>query len=386
MSLDALLIVGSQDRKLQCFLSKLGYDLIDAGDGNQLNRLISNTVVDLILIDSRMELDGLSLCDYLRNNDLTKQIPIVFLAADYDQKRELESRKYERVECLEIPYSVGTVTSRIATQLRLRKLAGAENPHASLLEMNAALRDLNQRLKAELEQARAIQLGLLPKSLPVDPRFELAALYQPLEEVGGDWYYARLTEGGKLSIQIADVSGHGLSAALVGSMAKLAISAAREDDPVGLLRAVNRLMTPQLPEGRFVTMASCLFDPRSGLIHFANAGHPPALLIRRESGVVEELKGQGFAIGFFEDGDYEPVEREMSINDILVLMTDGITEIRNRGNEVYGSQRLSKVVADSRTGISAAQLTNQILSSVDEFRDGRMLKDDVTLLILKRTG
>jgi serine phosphatase RsbU (regulator of sigma subunit) len=382
---DSVLIVGSQDKKLVTFLSKLGYELVDGGSGAGLTQVLGKTMVDLVLLDSRLEIDSLQLCEFLKSHEATKGVPIVCLSKSPELSSQLEALGLSTLECLPIPYSVGTVTSRIATQLRLRKQSGAQNPNASLAEMNAALRDVNEHLKREREQARGIQRGLLPKELPADARYQISICYRPLEEVGGDWYFIQQHKDGKVSIQIADVTGHGLSAAFIGSMTKLAINAANTFEPGELLKGVNRLMSPVLPEGKFITMEAILFDPTTGALKTARAGHPPVLVLHRQGGDVEELKADGYAVGFFDEGDFPVAAALLDHEDTLVLLTDGLSEGQNRGLETYGLTRPAQALIKSPKQASAAEISQWLLADFDGFRDGRILKDDLTLLVLKRT-
>ncbi|MBN8550774.1 MAG: serine/threonine-protein phosphatase, partial [Deltaproteobacteria bacterium] len=198
------------------------------------------------------------------------------------------------------------------------------------------------------------------------------------------WYFVNVGESGKVTLQIADVTGHGLSAALIGSMSKLALSAAGREVPHELLGQMNRLMSPQLPAGRFVTVSSCLYDPASGEIDFARAGHPPGFVLHRATGTVEQLKGSGFPLGFIPDGEYSHEKSKLEVGDVLMLITDGISEASNRSNELYGFDRLSAALAASKPEAGVAHIIETVLSDFDRFRDERMLKDDVTIVALKR--
>ncbi len=280
---DSLIVLGYEDEKLAKFFSKMGYSLVSTKGGGPIPELLNKNLVDCIIIDSRAEFDFHSLCEYLRHDEGTRRVPIVYLGAKPQEIEALQKAHCERIEFLDLPYSIGKVMSRVATQVRLRKMAGNDDRGASLGEVVAAQRDITARITKEINEARGIQEGLLPKDLPSDPRYEIAATYQPLEEVGGDWYYAVKEKSGRLSVQIADVTGHGLSAAFIGSMTKLAFSAAGKELPQERLAEMNRLMSPQLPEGRFVTIASYLYDPATGLLTLARAGHPPGLVLTRKS-------------------------------------------------------------------------------------------------------
>ncbi len=382
--MDSLLIVGNNDQKLASLLKKMGYELISCADGQALPDLVSGNVIDLILIDSSMDQNWLDLCAFFRAEETTSIVPIVCLTSDL-QKIEQAKSNIERIEFVEQPYSVGAVVSKIAVQLRLRKIAGADSHNARLGDMNAALRDLNDKFARQIQEAQQIQDTLLPTSLPVDDRFELAAAYQPLDGVGGDWYDVQQLANGKVSVQIADVTGHGLSAAFICAMTKLARSAATDkESPDKLLEKMNALMSPVLPEGRFVTGCSYLFDPQTGVVKFARAGHPPALLLKRAEGKVLQLKAPGLALGFLDDAEYALEEYEMLPDDLLLIYTDGIPEAQNMDSIMYNTDRMEKLMLNSAPASSAAEVLQKIFADFESWRGGRILKDDVTTIMLKR--
>lgn len=355
-----------------------------------MEEVLPESSMDLILIDGRVAGNVTELCTFFRSQQNTRTVPIVCIS---DTSQRVDSfpdsssgDTSEGIEFIQEPFSVGALASRIALTLRLRKLAGNDERKGSLAEINANLRDHNSKYKKELVEARAIQQSLLPTTLPRDSRIDLAVSYQPLDEVGGDWYFASVRGNGNVSLQIADVSGHGLSAAFIGSMAKLAMTAADREQPHELLTEMNRLLAPQIPAGRFVTMGSCLYDPKTGGLRWARAGHPPAMIFRREKGLVDHLRGDGFAVGFFEDSRFSVVEDCLQVGDALLLFTDGITEAQDRSGEAFGQHRLAEALASTAPESSCAEMLASILDNFDRFRGERLIRDDVTLLLLKRCG
>lgn len=384
--MDSILLLSSEEEKLARFLTKLGYSVLSPRQDKPLKDLLQQELLDLVIVDSLFELDCLELMLFLRGNENTRRVPIMCLTDSAAAVNRIKEANFDRVEVLPRPYSIGTVVSRIATQLRLRKLAGMDSSAASLAEINATLRDLNERFERELAEAKAIQHSLLPESIPQDDRYEIAVSYQPLEAVGGDWYYCEKQSNGTLTAQIADVTGHGLSAAFIGSMTKLAMSAAasNDHDPGKLLREMNRLMAPQLPGGRFVTIGAMSYEPDSGRLTYARAGHPAALHLARGRGSVTALAPDGFAVGFFNDSDYVTQTVELAPGDLAVLYTDGISEAQNRSKQQYGQQRLGDVLTVIASGTGAAESMTAILQDFEAFCDGRLLKDDVTLFVLRR--
>lgn len=381
--MDLIFYLGNNDQKLPRFLERLGYAVLGATNNVALPDLISRTNVDLILIDGRVMGDVADMCSFFRSQENTRGIPIVCISPE-NSSELYEPEIIDKVDIVQAPFSVGTLAGRIATQLRLRKQAGGDELQGTLAEINAALRDHNERFRKELEEARTIQQSLLPRVLPADERYQLAASYEPLEEVGGDWYFASVDLVGKLSLQIADVSGHGLSAAFIASMTKLALIASDRNRPNELLTEMNKLLQAQIPAGKFVTMGACLYDPKSGVVQWSRAGHPPALVLARASGQVRQLKGEGFPIGFDEAKRFSLEEERLQPGDALLLFTDGISEAQNRSMSAYGIARLSNALARTPAEASASEMLRFILDDFNAFRQERLLRDDVTLLLVKR--
>ncbi|MCI5066603.1 SpoIIE family protein phosphatase [bacterium] len=381
---DRLLLVRVQDQKLLRFLEKVGYDTVVVSELSEARAQVAEQPVDGIIFDGFEEVDSAFFVEFLKVQPKLREIPLFFLADDSLQAREVKLKAVERTEIFEKPYSIGSVVSKIATELRLRKFSGEDQATATLSEVNASLRDVTERLKRDVDQAREIQQGLLPKKLPGDARFEVAASYEPLEEVGGDWFFAEKTPSGEIAIQIADVTGHGLSAAFIGSMTKLAMTAAENRIPNELLARMNTLMAPQMPEGKFVTMLSLLYSPDTGEVQYARAGHPPGLLLRRATNEVIQLLGDGFAVGFFEEAEYSLHSEKLEVDDLVILYTDAFPESLNMDGEYYGTERMEDLLKSFPAEISAADAIGRLIEDFETFRGGRILKDDVTAIALRR--
>jgi sigma-B regulation protein RsbU (phosphoserine phosphatase) len=381
---DSLLILGPKDEKLQRLLGRMGYDVRAGDESTPVADLLRAGALDLIVLDSSLDDGAQELCEYFCRDELTRDTPVLYLVRKPEHLEKIKDIASSKVEFIEGSFSAGTLVSRIATQLRLRKMAGSDENTASLAEINATLRDHNQRYQKEREEAISIQQSLLPESLPSDPAFEVAVSYDPLEEVGGDWYFVQREKSGKVSMLIADVTGHGLSAAFIGSMTKLALQATEYEAPKDRLSHMNKLMTPSLPPGRFVTMASVLYDPKSGAVDVTRAGHPPILIARKGKDAIEKVGGEGFAIGFMADSEYTEESATLEVGDALVLITDGVSEAQNRAGKMYGYERI--IMSMNQAGGPAKQLVQAVLTDMDSFRDGRLLKDDVTIVILRRTA
>ncbi len=144
-------------------------------------------------------------------------------------------------------------------------------------------------------------------------------------------------------------------------------------------------MAPNMPEGKFVTMLSYLYDPDTGELHVARAGHPPGLLLHRKSNAVTRVLGDGFAVGFFEEGSYSMESHQLDPGDIFLVYTDAIPESVGMRGEAYGIERAEELLLRTDPEKSAAEVLGDLLEDFDQFREGRVLKDDVTVIALKRT-
>lgn len=382
--MDTIFFLGDSKDQIPAFLGRLGYSVLGVSAEQPISEVVAQTTPDIILIDGRLTHDTLNLFEFFRSQESTRGVPIVCVSPEEAQIVDQLSQ-FERVELVPHTSSVGMLASRIATMLRLRKTAGADDMQGSLAEMNIALRDYNARMKKDLEEAREIQQSLLPQTLPRDPRFQLAVSYHPLEEVGGDWYSVDLNhDRTALELHIADVSGHGLPAAFLASMAKLAMVAAQGLEPDKLLERMSSYLQPQLPRGRFITTGHALYKPETGEVLWARAGHGPALLRRKATGRVEQLYGEGFPIGFASGEPYELVRDHLQPGDLIILYTDGLTEAQNRSMQQFSLERLCRVIAEIPDGLTAGKMVEWIIDALARFLDERLLKDDVTLLLLKR--
>ncbi|NDC38700.1 MAG: serine/threonine-protein phosphatase, partial [Proteobacteria bacterium] len=145
----------------------------------------------------------------------------------------------------------------------------------------------------------------------------------------------------------------------------------------------NRLLAPQLPGGRFVTMASVLVDPTTGETVTARAGHPPCIVISGSGNAPAVIAPDGFPLGFLEDSTYGCQSLVLHPGDALVMVTDGITEACNRSNKMFGNEGVIRA-AQRSIGGPAREMVAAILTELSQFCDGRIMKDDVTLLVLKR--
>jgi sigma-B regulation protein RsbU (phosphoserine phosphatase) len=240
-------------------------------------------------------------------------------------------------------------------------------------------------IEHELETARSIQASILPGAPPRLPGLDVAVRYVPAASVAGDFYDFLPVDGRGLTVVVADVSGHGVPAALIASMIKVAVAAEAADaeSPARLLTGMARIFDGQL-KSQFITAACVAVDPEAGRLLYAGAGHPPPLLWRSREHAVRELEGGGPILGRFRRALYSETAEPLEPGDRVVLFTDGIPEARNRSGAPFGDERLLAHLA-AHAGLDAAAVAGSLLERISTWtgRSGGF-EDDLTLIVLGR--
>jgi sigma-B regulation protein RsbU (phosphoserine phosphatase) len=238
-------------------------------------------------------------------------------------------------------------------------------------------------LNKEMEIARGIQAGLLPGKNFSVAGLTAASRYVPASSVAGD-FYDFLPKDGGLGVLIADVSGHGVPAALSASMVKVAIRAQRDwaDDPARVLSGLNSILCGNL-QGQFVTAGYLYLDPKRGALAYAGAGHPPLLSWRGRKKQVESMEENGLMLGIFPEGAYKSVTTTLEPGDRFVLYTDGITEAPSLSGEEFGMERFKSFLAE-HAGRSAHELCDALVKHVTAWsgNSNREQHDDLTLIVV----
>ena len=246
------------------------------------------------------------------------------------------------------------------------------------------------RLQEEMQLAREIQSSILPRSVPEIPGFEIARVYRPAQEVGGDYYDFLDAGPGLTGVVVADVAGKGVPGSIVMSMVRTALRMeTRSNAHAGdVLARLHAFVSPDLRRGMFVTMLYLVLDSRNRVVSYASAGHTPMLLYRSRTGEVLVLGPHGIPVGL-AGSDADTFERTLDVErlrlhegDLLLLYTDGITEARNAGGEEYGEDRLADAMR--RWGReSAEEFLSRLDAELVEFAGGAGLQDDLTLVAIK---
>ncbi len=251
-------------------------------------------------------------------------------------------------------------------------------------ERRRAEREL-QRSREEFAAAREIQQRLFPRSFPTLPGFDLAGISHPAESAGGDYFDFLPMQDGGLGLVVADVSGHGVGPALLmaETRAYLRPLARRHALPGEMLTIAHELLVEDLGDERYITVLVVRLNPSERTLTFANAGHPPGLLLDREGQIKARLKRTGRPFGKQGKNPYPTGESiALSSGDILLMLTDGIDEAMRPDGECFGLDRAAEVLKQNRTR-SARELVETLCQAARDFAAPEPQADDLTVLIVK---
>jgi serine phosphatase RsbU (regulator of sigma subunit) len=286
----------------------------------------------------------------------------------------LGPRKSEQDYSIEDRKLLSTLATQAAPAVRVAQLVQEQQEQARE----------RARLEHELRVARVIQQTLLPKELPRRLGWQVAAYYQPARAVGGDFYDFLSFADGRLGIVIGDVSDKGVPAALLmASTRSILHSVAQEGaSPGKVLARINDLLCPDMPPMMFVTCLYAVLDPKSGWMHYANAGH--VLPHWRHSGGVSELHATGMPLGLMPNMGYEEKEVMLAPGDCVLFYSDGLVEAHNPRREMFGFPRLMALLGEQTAD---GALIDRLLGDLVAFTGpGWEQEDDVTLVTLQRSG
>lgn len=242
-------------------------------------------------------------------------------------------------------------------------------------------------LETELELAQTVQKSLLPQQPPPSEYLEIAAFSRPAQVIGGDYFDFFEFQDGSPGIAIADVAGHGISAALhmASIQALLRTLVPSSDSPVEVVKHIQKLLIHNIRFSNFVTIFLASYDPRRHILQYCNAGHNPPIWLSRNgsrSTTIDWLKPTGAAVGLIEELILEEQTVQLQPGDTIVLYTDGITEAMNPSGDPFGWERLAEIVARQATD-SPAEMLQTIRQELAAFVSGQTLEDDTTLLICR---
>src|SRR5215470_13951202 len=274
--------------------------------------------------------------------------------------------------------SVGAAASLALENARLVERMLAEARRRQEIEAE------NQQRAKEMEEARQLQLSMLPQGVPYLPHVEIAACMKPATEVGGDYYDWRLGADGTLTIAIGDATGHGLKAGTMVTVTKgLFNHLAEQADLVATLSQTSRALKRMNLRSLF--MAMTLVRLKGNQLQCSVAGMPPILIFRAATETIEEIPLHGAPLGGLTNYVYRQAETRLDVNDVALLLSDGLPERFNAAGEMFGYERIQELMLAH--ALSSPQLLlERLMQASDEWAAGKLADDDMTFVALRRKG
>ncbi|HEU5140729.1 MAG TPA: PP2C family protein-serine/threonine phosphatase [Bacillales bacterium] len=246
-----------------------------------------------------------------------------------------------------------------------------------------SLRNRQQQLESDIDVAANMQQTFLRGDIPESDKLEIGALSRPARKMSGDYFHFVRDKNDCVSIAIADVIGKGIPAALSMSMIKYAMDSVPEQrmQPGAILENLNRVVEQNVDTGMFITMMYGIYDPRVHRFYFSGAGHEPGFFYKATDGEFSELEAKGLVLGVSPDTKYREFEMPIEIGDMIVLLSDGVTECRTEKGFIEREEITSLIRENLH--LSAQEIVNRVYEELERLQDFQ-LRDDFTLIILRR--
>jgi len=362
------------DSKLnRVFISKiltdLNIDISEAENGIKGLEMLNSKNFDLILLDIVMpEMDGFGFLKEFQKRESKEFIPVILMTGLDDLNSKIKGLSIGADDYLLKPLNEEELIARVFSLLRLKRA-------------NSELYQKNQLIKRELEAAKKIQQFIIPDNFEFIDYPKISGIYRPIEDIGGDFFDCYKLDENRSAFLIADVTGHGIPAALTMTMSKMLFSiyAEKYTSTSDLMKEINKQLRGTLLDMQYITAFYLIYDKSLKTLTYSNAGHTRPLYFRSSKNQVAALDSFGWFIGISDDTEYEEKKITVTEGDRLFLYTDGITEAKNKDGEDFGEMRLARFIKNSNN-IEGKDFCESLLNTVNEYIDGTEINDDIAFL------
>jgi phosphoserine phosphatase RsbU/P len=366
-------------RMLMRALGGAGYTCRESASGVEALEILHAEVPSLLLLDFHMpELNGAEVLSRLRadGDPAIAQLPAIMLTGHGGEESEVRCLEAGANDFVTKPINLPVLRARIDTQLRLQSL------RRQLQQQNDKLEAWRENLERDLAAARLTQQSLIPQKPPLLHGWEVAAVYRPVIQVGGDIYgWLRMTDGRTL-FWIADATGHGAAAALLTTLAKLLFhhGSMEHAHPAEIMEAVNNDFRSIFGARSFMTAMCVALDAKSGRASIVGAGHPP-LVVARHGAAAELVTSIAPPLGLLESSQFEETTIELQPGDGFLLYTDGLYSASKLETERWTPERLQALMTGDTS--SAQALLGHVIDRAAP-DNGEPLADDLAALVVRR--
>ena len=387
--MNILIVEDARDQRmmLSVNLKKKGHKVLEAENGKEaLEVLNEHPEVRIIISDWMMpEMDGIQLCQEIRQSNLGRYIYFLLLTGKTDHEAVVQGMEQGADDFLTKPVNFDELDARLKAGIRI-------------IELEQALEQKIRIIEKDLESAAATQETLLSKPTRIQ-HVDFNRFFKPSRILGGDMFGYQAVDGETISFYQLDVAGHGIPSALFsfslnntlsaagtrGSLIKESLKEApfyRIRKPDEVLVSLNNRYQASPEAMLYFTIAYGLINSRTGSVTLSQAGHPPPLWLKSNKKQVELVKGGGVPIGMMPEMSYQTESIQLQPGDRLFLYSDGVTECENAEGEQFGEERL---ISELKQGFNEElqKLTDRIESAITRWNGAGSFEDDVTYLVLE---
>jgi sigma-B regulation protein RsbU (phosphoserine phosphatase) len=390
-----ILVVDDTPANLQVLAGMLkdrGYKVRPVPSGKLALAAAERDPPDLILLDINMpEMNGYEVCERLKANEILKGIPVIFISALTEPLDKVKAFATGGVDYITKPFQMEELHARVETHLKLRRL------RVELEETNARLERVNGRMSSDLKAAAKIQRTFLPRAAPRIPGMDYVWSYLPCDELAGDGLNIIPLGGGRVGLYILDVSGHGVSSALLSVTLSRLLSPPADPSsilirghdvldrldvtrPAEVADLLNRLFPFDAVTAQFATLMYGVLDVATGNFRYVSAGHPGPLHLPADGPPVI-LESPSHPIGLSEE-PYEDRCFHLAPGDRLYLYSDGLAEAMNAGGHLFGDARLMDAIDRGRT-LPLREEIAALLGEIAEWQGAEKRQDDISILAVE---
>lgn len=352
-------------------LERAGHQVLEAYSGETGLEGARQQSPDCILVDFRMPgMDGREFCRRAKSDEGLRNIPIIMLTGAGQPEDVVEGLAAGADDYVTKSADPQVLLARVATQLRMKTYQDQIRHH-------------NTRMQNEQKIARKIQEALLPDKEFRTSQVEIRSAYLPSELLSGDFYDYIPTDG-LLYMMVADVSGHGLPAAILVSLLKsyLHTEATEGSSPALLLSGLNDFLYSASLPAQFATAQLFRFEKGSRTLRVSNAAHPPFLLYRQDQGRTEVFEQPGHLLGAMRGMEYDESVLQITPGDVLFSYTDGLTDRKSAAGDFYSLDRIGSILEREASG-DFAGLYQHVVDDVSSFAPIEDYRDDVAFILAR---
>lgn len=376
-------------RVVRFYLTKQKYLVRTATSGEEaLAVLQEQPDVELILSDVMMpRMSGLELLQAVRDDSRLSDIPVILISAEGETSKKVTGLNLGADDFITKPFNFDELMARVRNHIRLRRLQKEVlMANRMVMEANRMLQQQNDRFQEDMDAARGVQMALMPDALPERQAYRFATRYLPAERLGGDFFDIVQLDDARVGVLIADVCGHGVTAAFITAMTKICFQNAclTSRDPAEVLVRMNRELITSLKNG-FVTAFYAVYDAEARTLSYASGGHPPLLVLHPDGAAADHLEPQATFLGVFEDVAFRTDTTTLAPGDRVLFYTDGLYESVDEGGDPYGMERVEARMRALRRAPVQEMLDNLVADLID-YVNGSRFEDDITLVALEVAG